>query len=456
MTNNIKHSFTVIGAGRSGVGISKLLASRGNKVVLYDENPEEKLKYFDRNELKALGVECVLGEWQDRLIQCDAIVKSPGVPPVNAIMRLAAESGTKVISEIEAAYEYCPCPVVAVTGTNGKTTTTVLTGEIFKADGLDTKVCGNVGLAFSEVIDELTEESVVVLEVSSYQLNDIDLFAPAIGVIMNITPDHLDWHGGFENYLAAKMRIAENMNDESLLVINYDDMILRKESARVAVPKAYFGLSEETYKNCEMGAYESDGKVYYFNKEQEIHEELMDSRDINIRGRHNLYNSLAAAISARSFGIRDEIIATTLRTFPGVEHRIEFVRELNGVKFFNDSKATNIESVIVALEAFDGNIVLIMGGREKGNDYTKITELVKQKVKSIIAIGESREKIMNHFREIVKVVEASDMDDAVRIAYDESKGGDSVLLSPACKSFDMFESFEHRGEVFKKSVNALK
>ena len=456
MTEKELRSFTVVGAGRSGVGISKLLASRGNKVLLYDESSEEKLKYFDKESLNKTGVDLCFGKWDDKALNCDVMVKSPGVPPGSEIVLKAKALGVKIVSEIEAAYWYCPCPVIAVTGTNGKTTTTVLTGEIFRSAGIDTKVCGNVGVAFSEVIDDLKKDSVVILEVSSYQLNDIEEFKPAVGVIMNITPDHLEWHGGFDNYLNAKLRISRNMDSESLMIINYDDTTLRDSVKGLKATMAYFGLTEDTFTNCGQGAYGKDGKMYYFNKSLNIHEELMETSEINIRGKHNFYNSLAAAISARAFGIKNEVISMTLMTFPGVEHRIEFTRELNGVKFFNDSKATNIESMKVALEAFDGNLVLILGGREKGNDYSVVDELVKEKVKTIIAVGESKAKISGHFGNFMKTIEADNMEDAVAKALSASVSGDSILLSPACKSFDMFDSFEHRGEVFKKIVNALK
>jgi UDP-N-acetylmuramoylalanine--D-glutamate ligase len=456
MTEKKSSSFTVVGAGRSGVGISKLLASKGNDILLYDENSEDNLKYLDKGGLVKYGVELCLGNWDERILRNDVIVKSPGVPPSNEVIVKAKSLGIKVVSEIEAAYEYCPCPIVAVTGTNGKTTTTELTGAIFRSAGIDTKVCGNVGLAFSEIIDELHEDSVVVLEVSSYQLNDIENFKPVVGVMMNITPDHIDWHGSFEKYLSAKMRIAENMDDECLLVVNHDDKVLKDSVEKLTVAKSYFGLTDETFNNCEQGAYEKDGKMFYFNKSKIFNEEIMETRDINIRGKHNLYNSLAAAISARSLGIKKEIVGSTLRAFPGVEHRIEFTRELKGVKFFNDSKATNVESMAVALESFDGDLVLIMGGREKGNDYSSVSELVKNRVKTIVAVGESRENIVRHFGSIVRVVEAKNMEDAVTKAYAASVPGDNVLLSPACKSFDMFESYEHRGEVFKKIVNLLK
>lgn len=445
-----------MGAGRSGAGVSKLLARHGNKVKLYDENTADKLKYSDTEELEREGVELFLGKWSDELLNCDTLVKSPGIPPANEKLQLAVTAGIKVVSEIEAAYAYCPCPVIAVTGTNGKTTTTVLAGEILKNAGIDAKACGNVGTAFSDVVDGLKSDSIAVIEVSSYQLNDIDKFRPDAGVIMNITPDHLDWHGSFENYLRAKFRIAENMDSECLLVINYDDEILRGEAEKLEVPLAYFGTGIEVYRHAEIGAYADEGIMYFFDKEKEIHETIMETRDINIRGRHNLYNSLAAAISARAFGIGKEVISATLREFAGVEHRIEFVREIRGIRFYNDSKATNTDSMSVALESFDGNIVLIMGGREKGNDYTAVDGLIRKKVKAIVAVGETRDKIIGHFGNIVSVEAAEDMKDAVEKAFRSAVNGDTVLLSPACKSFDMFDSFEHRGEVFKKIVSELK
>lgn len=455
MTNKRQRSFTVIGAGRSGIGVSKLLAEKGNRVVLYDEKEENELKYLDRASLTDAGIELSLGQWDDSYFNCDAVIKSPGVPSSNEIIAKATVAGIKILSEIEAAYEYCPCPIVAVTGTNGKTTTTVLAGEMFRNAGFDVRVCGNVGLAFSEVVSGLSAESIVVLEVSSYQLEDIYSFRPAAGIMMNITPDHLDRHGSFENYLAAKMRIAENMDDECLLIVNYDDEILRAESKKVNAPKAFFGMSKEVFINTDIGAYSDGARIYFFDKEKELLETIMETREINIRGMHNLYNSLAAAISARVFGIEKEMIASTLRKFPGVEHRIEFVRELRGIRFFNDSKATNVESMSVALDAFEGGIILIMGGREKGNDYSHVDDAVKQKVKMIIAIGESKDKVKKHFESMVIVEEADSMKDAVMLALNSGESGDSILLSPACKSFDMFDSFEHRGEVFKKAVNEL-
>lgn len=450
-------SFTILGAGRSGVAIAKLLNRNGAKVFVSDNTKREDLKFFDETVLNDEGIEYEVGGHSDRVYQSDSVIKSPGIPPDCDVIMRAAETGMKIYSEIEAAFWFCKAPVIAITGTNGKTTTTILTGEIFKNAGYDVKVCGNVGLAFAEVAGETKKDSIVVLEVSSYQLNDIEEFRPKVAVMMNITPDHLDWHKSPENYLQAKMNITRNQKGDDLLVINYDDDKLMKASGVTKASKAFFSIKEDLKtKSINSGSFRKNDKVFYFDKTKNIDEEIMEAREINIRGNHNLYNSLAAVISARAFDIKKEIIKDTLATFAGVEHRIEFVRELNGVKYFNDSKATNIDSLIVALESFEKNVILILGGREKGNDYSVVDELVKNKVKKIIAIGETKKKISGHFGNFIEVTEADFMDDAVNNAAKNASPGDQVLLSPACKSFDMFDSFEHRGKEFKRSVNNLK
>lgn len=456
-TNEIKNSsFTILGAGRSGMAIAKLLKKSGAKVFLSDGSERSKLNYIDEDLLKREGIDYELGNHSEKVFENDVIIKSPGISPDNEIIIKAKQQDKKVYSEIEAAYWFCKATVIAITGTNGKTTTTVLTGEIFKNAGFDTKVCGNVGLAFSEIADETKEDSIVILEASSYQLNDIETFRPAVAVMMNITPDHIDWHGSFENYLNAKLNILKNQNEKNLAVINYDDETLREAVKNSSPSKAYFSVKEKLNEmEITRGSFIDGVKIIYFDKNKNIEEEIMNTNEINIRGNHNLYNSLAAIISAREFEIKKEIIKETLVNFAGVEHRIEFVREINGVSFYNDSKATNIDSLIVALESFDGNLILILGGREKGNDYSSIDKLVSERVKEIIAIGETKDKILKHFEKVKKVTAVNSMEDAAAAAMRSGKLGDIVLLSPACKSFDMFDSFEHRGKEFKKAVNKL-
>jgi len=452
-----KSSFTILGAGRSGIAAAKLLKKNGAKVFLSDGSGKSNLKFLDEEVLKKEGVEYELGGHSERIYEGDIFIKSPGISPDSEIMLKAKKLNKRIYSEIEAAYWFCKCPVIAITGTNGKTTTTVLTGEIFKNAGFDTKVCGNVGLAFSEVVSDTDENSIVILEVSSYQLDNIEEFRPRVSVIMNITPDHLDWHGGFENYLKAKMKITFNQAGKDIAVINYDDELLRESTKELKIRKSFFSIKENLIeKKTETGSYSDKGKIIYFDKAKNIEEEIMESREINIRGNHNLYNSLAAVISARSFGIKKEIIRDTLMTFEGVEHRIEFVREISGVRFYNDSKATNIDSLIVALESFERNIILILGGREKGNDYSAVDKLIGDRVKEIIAFGEAKDKIYDHFSQSKKVVRVNSFEEAVSKAKELSQSGDVVLLSPACKSFDMFDSYEHRGKEFKRLVNLLK
>ncbi|HMS32789.1 MAG TPA: UDP-N-acetylmuramoyl-L-alanine--D-glutamate ligase [Ignavibacteria bacterium] len=460
MSDFKKSSFTVLGAGRSGIAAAKLLKRNGAEVFLSDGSDKDKLKFLDEEVLRKEGIEYEIGVHSDRIYESDIFIKSPGIPPENQVIQNAVKLNKKIYSEIEMAYRFCKSPVIAITGTNGKTTTTVLTGEIFKNAGNDTKVCGNVGLAFSEVLSDTDENSIVILEVSSYQLEDTEEFRPRVSVLMNITPDHIDWHGSFDNYLKAKIKITKNQTGDDLAVINYDDEILRSSLKGTPVRKAYFSIRENLIEkndsSIETGSYTDNGKIIYFDKAKNIAEEIMETREINIRGNHNLYNSLAAVISARSFEIKKEIIRDTLKSFQGVEHRIEFVRELDGVSYYNDSKATNIDSLIVAIESFEKNIILILGGREKGNDYSAVDKLVRERVKEIFAVGEAREKIYDHFNNRIKVTMVSSFEEAVISARESGRRGDIVLLSPACKSFDMFESFEHRGKEFKRIVNLLK
>lgn len=456
MTDFINSSFTILGAGRSGTAVAKLLKRNGAKVFLSDDSALDSLKFIDEDDLKKENIEYELGGHSDRVYESEVIIKSPGIPPDSPVIIKAHELNKKIFSEIEVSYRFCKSDVIAITGTNGKTTTTVLTGEIFKAAGIDTKVCGNVGVAFSEIISELKKDSVVILEVSSFQLNNIEEFRPRVSVLLNITPDHIEWHNNFENYLNAKLEILKNQTEEDLAVINYDDEILRDRVKNTNPGKAFFSIRENLEeKNIECGSYLENGKIIYFDKSKNLHEEIMDANEIHIRGNHNLYNSLASLISARAFEIKKEIIRDTLVKFPGVEHRIEFVREIKGIRFYNDSKATNIDSLIVALESFEGHLILILGGREKGNDYSAIEKLAGQKVKEIVAIGESKEKIFKYFNNKIKVTKADSMQEAVSKAFAAGIKGDKILLSPACKSFDMFDSFEHRGKEFKRLVNLL-
>ena len=445
--------FAVLGAGRSGMAITKLLLNNGAKEILLTDEKElnENSLNIESDKLKFES-----NGFTDSILNYDVLIKSPGIPPSKEILVKARSLKKKIYSEVEAAGWFCPAPIIGITGTNGKTTTTVLIGEIFKNAGFKTFVCGNVGKAFSEIVNDVTKDSIVVLELSSFQLEDIEALNPEVAIILNITPDHLDWHGSFENYLNSKLKISSNQSGNNLLVYNYDDETLKdklkdykKNIAAISVTDNLYG----TDFNC--GAYLMDGMLYYFDKKKNQLDDVILRKDVYLKGNHNVYNVLAAIVAAKKFGISCDEIEKTLMEFKGVEHRIEFVRELNGVSYYNDSKATNIDALIVALQSFDKNIVLILGGKDVNNDYNIVKDLVNERVKEIIAVGSSEEKINNFFSPFKKVYAADSYEDAVSYSYKISEAGDTVLLSPACKSFDMFNNFEERGTKFKELVNNL-
>ncbi len=449
---NIKgRKISVIGGARSGLAVAKLLKKLGADVFLSDVKKPEEIKHvkFTLQELDQFGIKYEFGGHSESVFDCDFMVISPGVPSNSEIVRRAIAKGLRVLSEIEVASWFCKAPIVAVTGTNGKTTTTSLIGHIFKTAGFKTIVAGNIGSPFSDYVLDADEKSVVVLEVSSFQLDHIESFRPKVSVLLNITPDHLDRYASFGDYILSKFRIFKNQKSDDFAVYNYDDEIVQPYVEQLDVVKMPFSVLERL--SC--GGFIEDDYLVLKLKNKE--ERILKMGELKLRGIHNVYNSLAAALAARAMEVKDEIIRESLMSFEGVSHRLEFVREINGVKFINDSKATNVNSLWYALESFDEPIILIAGGRDKGNDYSKVYELVRKKVKLILAIGESREKIYNEFKNLTKVIKVDSMEEAVKRAYEEAKPGDVVLLSPACASFDMFEDFEHRGEVFKKLVMQL-
>ena len=440
-------SFTILGAGRSGIAIAKLLKKTGARVLLSDSNPMEKLSYLDTDLLRNEGIEYEIGGHSEKVFDNDVFIKSPGIPPDSEVIVKALQQGKKVVSEIEAGYWFCEAPIIAITGTNGKTTTTVLTGEILKNAGIDVKVCGNVGLAFSEIIPELTKDSVVVLEVSSFQLDSIEEFKPRAAVFLNFKEDHLDWHKTNENYLSAKMKITANQDKNDVFIYNEDDAEIVNATGDVKARKAGFGMIKG---DADEGCYLEGDTIYYYNKE--MNEAIINTSEIFIKGMHNVYNSMAGIIAAKEFGVSDDVIKDSLRTFKGVEHRIEFVREINGVRYYNDSKATNVESTKMALMSFDKNIILILGGYGTAN-FEDLKNLVKGRVKKIIAVGESKGIIKENFGDLVEI--SGSFEEGVKAAHNGAVAGDVVLLSPSYKSFDMFNNFEERGKEFKRIVNSL-
>ncbi len=442
---------SVIGGARSGIAVAKLLAFHGAHVFVSDSGSDEKIRQAVR-ELDAAGIPYEIGAHTSRAADADFLVISPGVPSTIPVIRETTSQGIPAVSELEVASWFCQAPIIAITGTNGKTTTTALIGRMLDDARKKNIVAGNIGKAFSNVVSELDKNSFAVLEVSSFQLERIESFRPAVALMLNITPDHLDrYEGRMENYVAAKSRIFEMQREGDTLIYNHDDPVTR-EAVRTAPPGVRvlaFGLQRDF----QDGAFvENNAMVTAIGGQQS---EIIPVSGISIPGIHNLYNSMAATLASLSAGVGVPSLRATLRNFKGVEHRLEFVRTHKGITYVNDSKATNVDSVWYALQAYEAPIILLLGGRDKGNDYSRLFDLVRRHVKTIVAMGESAEKVVRAFTGIVPVTVARSIQAAVAQATDAAQAGDIVLLSPACASFDWFQNYEHRGKVFKDIVNAM-
>ena len=448
---------TVVGGARSGRAVAQLLAGAGADVFLTEQGPPtEGLE----EALDAAGVDYEFEGHTSRAIDADMFVLSPGVPTQSNIAQQALRSGIPIYSEIEAASWFCEAPIVAITGTNGKTTTTSLTGHVFRnalADAPDreTLVAGNIGFPFSDYVADVKPEDVVVLEVSSFQLDHVDTFHPRVSVLLNITPDHLDrYDNDFHAYARAKFRILQNQGAGDVVVYNRDDELVRDHVEQVAEERGVRALGFTLSDESGPGAYLRDDRILLRIDDED--ESLMQRDELALRGRHNLYNSLAAAVSARVMEVESDVIRESLSGFEGVPHRLEEVRTVDDVLYVNDSKATNVNAVWYALESFDRPVVLIAGGRDKGNDYTDLKPLVREKVRAVVALGESAGKVARELGgEASDCSEAQTMEEALGQAQRFAQPGDAVLLSPACSSFDMYESFEERGNLFRRLVKTL-
>lgn len=438
----------VIGAARSGISVARLLRKH-NAIVFVSDSKPLKVMREAMAQLDELAVQYEFGKHTGKILECDVIVLSPGVPQDIPILKLAQQEGKKIYSEIEVAYQYCESPIVAITGSNGKTTTTTLAGEIFKRAGRNTFVAGNIGVAFSDVVGFADEKSVVVLEVSSFQLEQIHDFRPKVSVLLNLSPDHLDRYASYEDYVQAKFRIVENQRGRDVFVYNYDDTAVREFAETLTIKTLPFSRESKM----KHGAYVQDGNIFFSMEKKD--EPLMLAAEVGIRGAHNLSNAMAAALAARAMDIDSKSIREALQSFTGVEHRLEFVREVEGVKYINDSKATNVDAVSYALQSFTEPIILIAGGKDKGASYAPLHGLVKNKVKEIVLIGEAAEKMEKEFKDVALCIRTTSLERAVNEAHAKATYGDVVLLSPACASFDMFDNYEHRGRVFKEIVNSL-
>jgi UDP-N-acetylmuramoylalanine--D-glutamate ligase len=442
-----KH-IVILGAGESGVGAA-LLAKKQEWNVFVSDAGKIKADYkteLDNNQI----------EWEenthstDRIFQAELIVKSPGIPETTDLMRALRNKQVKIISEIEFAGYYTRGKSICVTGSNGKTTTTMLTHHILKKAGWDVGLAGNVGKSFAKQVAE-GDHDWYVLELSSFQLDDMFDFKAEIGILTNITPDHLDrYENQMQKYVDSKFRILNNQNHEDWFIYNYDDPIIREELSKrkLSMNLAPFSLKEEI----KVGAYAVNNQLIINIKDQLT----MSIHELALKGKHNTQNSLAAGIAGRLVEIRKSVVRESLEDFENVEHRLEFVAKVNGIEFINDSKATNINSTWYALETMENPVVWVMGGVDKGNDYSELSNLVKDKVKAIICLGIDNQKIIKAFGHLVEtIVEAGSATEAVAYAYRLAKKNETVLLSPACASFDLFENYEDRGNQFKQAVRKL-
>jgi UDP-N-acetylmuramoylalanine--D-glutamate ligase len=441
----------VVGLGKSGLSAAMFLRAQGARVTVSDTRSAVALA----KEIPALLEAGIMVESGGHGLltfrRQDLIVVSPGVPMDTPEVVQVVAFGLTVIGELELASRYLQGQVVAITGSNGKTTTTTLVGKIFSDAGVPTQVGGNIGLPVIDLVAKSTPETVNVLEVSSFQLETVQEFHPRIAVILNITPDHLDRHGSFEKYVAAKERIFERQAAEDALVLNGDDRVTQMCAARAKSEVFWFSGTKAVRK----GAFVRDSVIVWVEKEGGVTEPIMPVSEVHLKGAHNIENVLAAVCVARLAKVSAESIRASVASFTAVDHRLELVRKLNGVEFYNDSKATNVDATMKAVASFSKGIHLILGGKDKDSNYGLMAELLKERVKAVYTIGSAAEKIERQLHGVVKMVAAGTMQTAVAEAAKAAVTGDVVLLSPACSSFDQFENYEHRGRVFRQLVNEL-
>lgn len=439
----------ILGGGESGVGTAILGKQKGWEVFLSDKG---SLKPHYRETLNKEGIQWEEGtHTEEKILSADMIMKSPGIPDKAPIIKKAHEKGIAVISEIEFASQYTDSLIVGITGSNGKTTTTLLTYHIFKEAGLQVGLGGNIGYSFAELV--ATENPpYYVLEISSFQLDGIEHFAPHIAVLLNITPDHLDRYDyKFENYINSKFRIAMNQTENDYLIYDADDEVITQWLSTHTIKSKLIPFSIE--KELPQGAFLKDNKIYIMLENQTTE---IDVEEISLRGKHNIKNTMAASVAARLVNIRNNSLRESLKGFKGAPHRLEEVKVVDGVTYVNDSKATNVNSVFYALDTIKTPIVWIVGGQDKGNDYNSLLPYVHEKVRAIVCLGVDNSPIIQSFHNTIgTLVETRSMDEAVKLAQGFAQEGDTVLLSPACASFDLFKNYEERGDLFKAAVQKL-
>ena len=433
----------VLGAGISGVGAAVLAKKKGFEVFVSDKGKitEDNKKVLLNNEI----------DWEennhtfDKILNADEVIKSPGIPDSVELIQNLKNAKIPLISEVEFAFRYTKAKIAAITGSNGKTTTTLLLGHVLKNAGYDVLVAGNVGVGFALSIAE-RDYDYIVLELSSFQLDGIKNFRSDVAILLNITPDHLDRYDyRLENYSASKFKITENQQEQDFLVYNADDEIVKE--IKTKAKKLPISLKNE----------QNEGG--FLNKNEliiKLNNNTMTMQELALQGKHNIFNSMAAAMAARVFEVKDSVIRQSMIDFQNVEHRLEYVLTVHGIDFINDSKATNVNACWFALESMTKGVVWIVGGVDKGNDYSELAEMVDEKVKAIICLGENNQNIIDAFKDKVDtIVQASTMSEAVNQSYSLANKGETVLLSPACASFDLFANYEDRGVQFKKSARTL-
>ncbi|MFK8298736.1 UDP-N-acetylmuramoyl-L-alanine--D-glutamate ligase [Capnocytophaga cynodegmi] len=439
----------ILGGGESGVGAAILgkkkhwdvfLSDKGKVATKYAEVLNQHTIRWEENK-----------HTESEILSADCIIKSPGIPDTVEIIKKAKEKHIEIISEIEFAYRYTKGKIIAITGSNGKTTTTSLTYHILKESGLNVGVAGNIGKSFAQMVAE-DDKEYYVLEISSFQLDGITSFKPHIAILLNITPDHLDRYDyKMENYIASKFKITENQTENDYFIYDIDDPIIAQwlEKNEIKSQKIPFSIEKELNK----GIY-SLKNIIHMNIDNQTFE--IEVKEMSLKGKHNVKNSMAASVSSRLLKVRKESIRESLKGFVGEPHRLEFVKTVEGITYINDSKATNVNSVFFALDTMKTPVVWIVGGVDKGNDYSPLLPYVHEKVRAIVCLGKDNSPILKSFGNVIdNIVETQSMEEAVSLSKQFAKNGDTVLLSPACASFDLFKNYEERGNEFKKEVEKL-
>lgn len=444
---------TILGGGESGVGAAILGKKQGFEVFLSDKG-ELKEKYAE--QLRAHGIEFESGQHsEERILASDEVIKSPGIPNKAPLIQALKAKGISIISEIEFAARYTDAKLICITGSNGKTTTTLLTYHIFKNAGMNVGLAGNVGKSFALQVAECSFDY-YVLELSSFQLDDMYQFKADVAILTNITPDHLDRYDyQMQNYVNSKFRILQNMTAADAFIYNADDPVSIQEMAnRQLTVRLYpFSIVEGKLTEAQEGAGVKENELYININQNPL---FMKITELALQGKHNLANSMAAGVAGRLFDLRKETVRESLENFENVEHRLEMVARVHGITFINDSKATNVNSAWYALESMDKPVIWVAGGTDKGNDYNELMDMVKGKVKAIICLTKDSSKLRAAFAGVVEtIIDTDSAEQAVRVAYDLGRDGDVVLLSPACASFDLFENYEDRGRQFKAAVRRL-